>query len=181
MLRADRGVYRWNRVWSRSVRETNDGVCLTGLCVVYVREGANSLHPHLTLSCLPGATQLQVCFLVLLLQFHNLNLVSFSFVGVSFTQRAHCFLFFIRRKQKNNKKNPKTKLHSTSCQTLHLRSLQRHLRKQCNTCNTLAISKGFSWLFLRLQLQFHSQRMPNVGPSIRRSTVFWLSSILLPW
>lgn len=86
------------------MRETNDGVCLTGLCVVYVREGANSLHPHLTLSCLPGATQLQVCFLVLLLQFHNLNLVSFSFVGVSFTQRAHCFLFFIRRKQKKQQK-----------------------------------------------------------------------------
>lgn len=89
------------------MRETNDGVCLTGLCVVYVREGANSLHPHLTLSCLPGATQLQVCFLVLLLQFHNLNLVSFSFVGVSFTQRAHCFLFFIGRKQKKQQKKPK--------------------------------------------------------------------------
>lgn len=154
------------------MRETNDGVCLTGLCVVYVREGANSLHPHLTLSCLPGATQLQVCFLVLLLQFHNLNLVSFSFCGCLIYTTGTLFSFLHQEKTKKQQKNPKTKPHSTSCQTLHLRSLQRHLRKQCNTCNTLAISKGFSWLFLRLQLQFHSQRMPNVGPSIRRSTVF---------
>lgn len=181
MLRADRGVYRWNRVWSRSVRETNDGVCLTGLCVVYVREGANSLHPHFNPLLPSWCNTTAGVFFSSFITISQPQPCEFFFCGCLIYTTGTLFSFLHQEKTKKQQKNPKTKPRSTSCQTLHLRSLQRHLRKQCNTCNTLAISKGFSWLFLRLQLQFHSQRMPNVGPSIRRSTVFWLSLILLPW
>lgn len=100
------------------MRETNDGVCLTGLCVVYVREGANSLHPHLTLSCLPGATQLQATG-VFSSSFITISQPQpcefFSFVGVSFTQRAHCFLFFIRRKNTNKKQTNSIQLPVRHC------------------------------------------------------------------
>lgn len=180
MLRADRGVYRWNRVWSRSVREkwwclSDWFVC--GLCAWGGKFVTPTFNPLLPSWCNTTAGVFFSSFITI----SQPQPCEFFFCGCLIYTTGTLFSFLHQEKTKKQQKNPKTKPRSTSCQTLHLRSLQRHLRKQCNTCNTLAISKGFSWLFLRLQLQFHSQRMPNVGPSIRRSTVFWLSLILLPW